>query len=42
MLHLCRCKRYAGREEVEVQTECNISILYQRRDPRRRNISQLA
>ena len=41
MLHLCRCKRNAGREEVEVQAECNISILYQRRHPRRRNIMRL-
>ena len=33
---------YAGREEVKMQTKCNISILNQWRDPRRRNISQLA
>ena len=42
MLHLCRCKRYAGREEVKVQASCNISILCQWRDPRRCDISQLA
>ena len=41
MLHLCRCKRYAGREEVKVQASCNISIFCQWRDPRC-DISQLA
>ena len=42
MLHLCRCKRYAGREKVEAQAPYNIGILCQWRDPRWCDISQLA
>ena len=42
MLHLCRCKRYAGCKKVEAQAQDNIGILGQWRDPRWCDISQLA
>ena len=42
MLHLCSCKRFAGREKVEAQAEDDIRILCQWRGPRGCNISQLA
>ena len=42
MLHLCSCKRYAGREKVEAQAEDDIRILCQWRGPGGCNIPQLA